>query len=161
MNLTIQASNQLVLWNMLEMYHENPVDLFRKVKLDPAFMNQPGARYSSEKIAELWHEVSRRITDPCFGLAAAKCWHPSYFGLLGYAMLASNSLRTALERLIRFHEVISQAAYGEIHEDKDKGTLVFTWTSHIDETPFPFPAMWEDTSLTLLISILRMNFQRH
>jgi len=155
----ILASNQLVLWNMIEKYNQNPVDVFRKVKLDPTLMHHPGTRYSAEKVAELWEEVRNMIKDPCFGLTAEKCWHPSYFGLLGYAMLVSTSLRNTLERLIRFHEVISQVSYGKLHEDKDKGTLVFTWT-YIGEMPYPFPAIREDAALAWLMSVLRMNYQR-
>jgi len=159
MNMKILASNQLVLWNMLELYNLNPADIFRKVRMDPGLMRQPGARYTSQNIDELWEEVNRRIKDPCFGFAAATCWHPSYYGLLGYAMLASNSLRTSLERLVRFHEVVSQASYGELHEESEKGTLVFTWT-HKGITTSTFPPIREDAALVRLMSMLRMNFQR-
>lgn len=151
------ASIQLVLWNMLKLYHQDPAGVFRKVCLDPALMYQPGARYPLEKIAELWEEMAKRINDPCFGLTAAQCWHPSHFGLLGYAMLASTSLRTTLERLIRFHEVISHASYGEIQEDREKGSLVFMLT-YIDEEPYPQAR--EDAALAWIMSSLRLNFQQ-
>jgi AraC-like DNA-binding protein len=157
MVLTKLASIQLVLWNMMEHYQQDPASVFKKVQLDPALMYQPGARYSLQKIAELWEEMIRRINDPCFGLTAAKCWHPSHFGLLGYAMLASPSLRTTLERLIRFHEVISQAAYGTLREDGNKGTLVFMLT-YIDEKPYPRAR--EDAALAWIMSSLRINFQQ-
>ncbi|HID69578.1 MAG TPA: hypothetical protein EYP35_03755 [Desulfobacterales bacterium] len=106
MYLTKLASIQLVVWNILEKYNEDPVPVFKQVQLNPSLMHKPGTRHSLRKIAELWIETGRRIKDPCFGLTAATCWHPSYFGTLGYAMLVSKSLRVTLERLIRFHTQI-------------------------------------------------------
>jgi AraC-like DNA-binding protein len=157
MHHTKLASIQLVVWRMLEKYNQDPVNVFKKVLLDPVLMHQPGARYPLEKIAELWEEMSRRIKDPCFGLIAATCWHPSHFGILGHAMLVSCSLRITLERLIRFHRVISDANFGKLQEDKNKGTLVFT-LMYNDEKPYPRAR--EDAALAWIMSVLRMNFQR-
>lgn len=157
MYLTKLASIQLVLWNMLEKYNHDPAVVFKKVQLDPALMYQSGARYSLRKIAELWEEMERQIKDPCFGLTAATSWHPSHFGTLGYAMLLSTSLRITLERLIRFHRVISDAHFGELHEDKDKGTLVFT-LMYKDETSYSRGR--EDSALAWIMSVLRVNYQR-
>jgi len=53
MYLTKLASIQLVLWNILEKYNEDPEPVFRQVHLNPALMHQPGERYSLRKIAEL------------------------------------------------------------------------------------------------------------
>jgi AraC-like DNA-binding protein len=120
-------------------------------------MHKPGERYSLRKISELWREMERGISDPCFGLAAATCWHPSHFGTMGYAMLVSNSLRITLERLIRFHRVISDADFGELHEDKKTNSLVFT-LKYQDENPYTFGR--EDAALAWLMSSLRINFQK-
>lgn len=157
MYLTKLASIQLVNWNILEEYNQEPLNVFTKVQLDPSLMYQQGTRYPLEKIADLWEEMSRLIKDPCFGLAAAKSWHPSHFGTLGYALLMSTCLRTTLERLIRFHRVISDAIFGEIIENNEAGTLVFQLTNQ-DERPY-IPAR-EDAALAWIISVLQVNYQR-
>ena len=157
MHLTKLASIQLVLWNILEKYNQDPAAVFKKVGLNINRMHQPGARYSLDKIAALWEEMDRCIPDPCFGITAAMNWHPSHFGTLGYAMLMSSSLRITLERLIRFHGVISDANFGELHEDKDNGTLVFT-LDHGDEKPYPQPR--EDAALAWIMSMLRVNYHQ-
>jgi AraC-like DNA-binding protein len=156
MNLTKLASVQLVLWNICKKYNQDPEAIFRAAQLDPDLMYQPGARYSLEKVALLWDEVARRIKDPCFGLAAATNWHPTHFGTLGYALLMSQSLRITLDRLLRFHRVLSEARFGKVHEDRDKGTLVFTLT-YRDEKPYPQGR--EDAALAWIMSTLRINFQ--
>lgn len=150
------ASIQLVAWKILETYHIDPVAVFKEVQLNPALMFEPGARHSLDKIVHLWAELGKKIEDPCFGLIAAECWHPSNFGILGYAMLVSTSLRTALERLIRFHRLIEDIDFGELCEDKVAGTLAFT-ISNVSGTSFLQGR--EDAALAWLMSILRMNFQ--
>lgn len=157
MYLTKLASIQLVLWNMLEKYNVDPEPVFKQVHLNPALMHMPGERYSLRKINELWEEMARRINDPCFGLTAATCWHPSHFGTMGYAMLVSKSLRITLERLIRFHRVISDADFGELHEDNATNSLVFT-LKYQDESPYSCGR--EDAALAWIMSLLRVNFHK-
>lgn len=157
MNATKLASVQLVNWHILEDYNQDPRSVFKKAKLDPGLMYQPGARYPLSKINDLWSEMERVIKDPCFGLSAAKGWHPSNFGLLGYALLMSTSLRTTLERLIRFHRVLSDARYGELKEDKTAGTLSFELTNYDEE---PFTVAREDAAIAWIMSVLMVNFQR-
>lgn len=157
MYLTKLASIQLVNWNILEAYNKDPLDVFTRVRLDPRLMHQPGARYSLNKVAALWEQMEKVIEDQCFGLAAAKCWHPSNFGTLGYALLMSTCLRTTLERLIRFHSVISDAAFGKLIENQDRTTLVFNLTNK-DEKQYS-PAR-EDAAIAWIMSVLQVNYQR-
>jgi AraC-like DNA-binding protein len=156
MHLTKLASAQMILWNILESYNEDPAAVFKRVGLDIEKMRIPGARYNKEKIAKLWEETGRLIEDPCFGLAAATHWHPSYLGTLGYAMLASSSLRITLERLVRFFEIITSVNAGELIEDETNKTLTFNFIYKDN----PLPVYREDAALALILSILRGNFQQ-
>jgi len=158
MHLTKLASIQLATWKMIESSGIDPGLVFKKIRLDPDLMYQPGARYPLSKIFELWQEVERIVVDPCIGLMAAdpKCCHPSYFGTLGYAMLVSKSLRVTLERLIRFHRVISDVNFGRLNENREAKTLVF---SLINIEGAPYTRIQENAALAWLMSILRMNFQ--
>lgn len=157
MPLTKLASIQHILWAILEDYRIDPGPVFSAANLDPALMFQPGARYPLSGIARIWKEMSLRIDDPCFGLKTAEHWHPSHFGTIGYAMLASPTLRMALERLIRFHRVVSDARFGKLVEDREKKTIsiVMNWA---DESPWS--AAREDAALTFILSICRLNFKK-
>lgn len=157
MHLTKLASGQLPPWSILRKYNQDPDDVFRKVQLDPALMHQPGARYPRMKQVALWQETCRRIQDPCFGLKFGEFWHPSHFGTLGFAVLASSTLRITLERFIRFHRVVSDTPYAELHEHKDKGLLVFTLNDNNKE---PYPPARDDAALAFIMSLLRVNFQQ-
>jgi len=157
MYLTKLASIQLVVWRILEEHNQDPAPVFKQVQLDPSLMHRPGERYSLIKIAELWKEMGKRIEDPCFGLTAATCWHPSNFGSMGYALLTSQSLRVTLERLIRFHRVISDANFGELREEKDKNIISFILkTEHKDS----YTRGREDAAMAWIFSVLRVNYQK-
>jgi len=155
--LTKLASIQHILWEILEEYGIDPGPVFRRVNLDPDLLFEPGARYPLSDIAALWSEMGRLIDDPCFGLKTAEHWHPSHFGTIGYAMLASSSVRSALERLIRYHRVVSDAAFGELLEDREARTLTIrlNWN---DEAPWT--AAREDAALVYILSSVRLNFSK-
>jgi AraC-like DNA-binding protein len=155
--LTKLASIQHILWDILEDYGIKPDPVFRSVGLEPELMFEPGARYPLSSIAALWQVMSERIDDLCFGLKTAKFWHPSHFGTIGYAMMASSTLRVALERLIRFHRVVSDARFGTLVEDEEKNycSIVLNWDDEV-----PWPAAREDAALTYILSSCRLNFTR-
>ncbi len=157
MQLTNLATLQAILWNILKMYHQPPDEVFTQAGLDPAVIFKPGKRYPIKKTVKLWKEAAKKISDPCFALHVADCWHPSHLGTLGYAMLASTNIRSALKCLIRFHKVVSDIPFGTLHEDLRKQALVLTLTDREDDIYLP---QLEDAVLTLVLSILRMNYQK-
>ena len=157
MLLTKLASIQHILWEILEEYGVKPEPVFRSVDLDPSLLFEPGARYPLTGISALWNKMGELIDDPCFGLKTADLWHPSHFGTIGYAMLASSTLRQALERLIRFHRVVSDASFGTLVEDKlnKSFSIVLNWD---DEAPWS-PGR-EDAAVTYILSSCRLNFNK-
>ncbi len=88
--------------------------MFRRAGLDPAKLEQPGARYSLERIQALWRMAVAETRDEDFGLEAAHCWHPTSWHALGYAWLASVTLRDAFERMMRYGRLVTDALVIEI-----------------------------------------------
>ena len=111
-----KASLMLILWIILESYGVDPESLFQEMALNPGLMRTSGGRYKIDTIDSLWRRASEVIGDPCFGLRAAEVWHPSNFGALGYAMLASNTLRTSLDRMVRYHGFLSDEDFMKLDE---------------------------------------------
>jgi AraC-like DNA-binding protein len=72
-------------------------------------------------------------------------------------MLASTSLRAALERLIRFHQVITDHRFATLDEDQRQQTLAITLVDHGKDITIP---CLEDAVLALILSVLRMNYQQ-
>ncbi len=150
---TNNASLLNVLWNILESYRINPEPLFWDMGLNPEVMKQSGGRYKIENIDKLWRKASEVINDPCFGLKAAELWHPSNFGALGYAMLASNTLRTALERLDRYHRVISDEEFMKLDETKEGLRLTLVFRAKKRDIPEQ-----NDAALAVILSMCRVNY---
>jgi hypothetical protein len=57
-----------------------------------------------------WLRASSRITGPTFGVKCGLHWHPSMFGPLGHASLASTSSRSALCRLTHYADLVLEKA---------------------------------------------------
>ncbi len=150
---TNKASLLLILWNILESYGIDPEPLFQEMALNPGLMRKSGGRYRIDNIDELWRKASEVIDDPCFGLKAAKVWHPSNFGALGYAMLASNTLRTSLERMVRYHGFLSDEDFMKLDETEEglRLTLVLSHRN-VDKSE------QNDAALAVTLSMCRVNY---
>ena len=55
--------------------------------------------------------------DPYFGLKGSEYFRPAHLGALGFAWLASSSLRTAFERLSRYARIIQEKLTIDQSED--------------------------------------------
>ncbi len=69
-----------------------------------------GARCPTEKVSLLWQLAVARSGDPAIALRTPPSSRPAIFDVVGYAMLSSQNLHAALERLVRYLQVISNAA---------------------------------------------------
>ena len=157
MHFTYLASLQLVSLNILEKYQIDAQEVFNRAGVDMALMKTEDGRYSLDEVYSLWSEMEKAIDDPSFPLVTANCWHPTYLGTLGHALLMSSSLRTTLERFVRFTQMVSDIPYGTLEEDKFNETLYFRVTPR---DVLPRLASQTYSVLAFVISILRVNYQR-
>jgi len=113
-----------VIWKLIEANGHSPEALFRDAGIAPDLLNKPGARVTSASVNQIWAKATEIIDDPCFGLKAFKYWHPSYYHALGYAWLASHTLREAFNRFIRYLRVLSEKVFLALEEDSGGFTIV-------------------------------------
>ncbi|MFL6663259.1 MAG: AraC family transcriptional regulator [Rhizobacter sp.] len=78
------------------------------IDVDALGVSQP--RCPTEDVSRLWLLAVERAGDPAIALLSAQLSQPSTFDVLGYAMMSSQNLHAALERLVRYLLVISDAA---------------------------------------------------
>ena len=119
------ASSARFFWRILEQRGHDAGAVFRGAGLDPARLTDPRARYPIERVARAWEAAARLLADPCFGLDAVDAWRASDYHAMGYAMLASRSLRRALERLVRYFRIINDAAGFELLETTQRLTVAY------------------------------------
>jgi AraC-like DNA-binding protein len=101
---------------MLETCGRDPAPVFESAGLDVSVWEDPYARVPATRLDAVWREAIRVAAEPCFGLQAARCWHPSQLHALGYAWLVSDTLADAAARLARYFRLITEGAALEIAE---------------------------------------------
>ena len=83
--------------------------LLRAADIDPAALDGPGARVSTDKISRLWELAAERSGNPAIGLAQHDVAKPANFDVVGYTMMSCADLLAAFERLERYLRILSDA----------------------------------------------------
>jgi AraC-like DNA-binding protein len=140
---TLLASAARILWRIIERNGADPASVFRVAGLDPAQMDDPRARYPVKSARAAWREAARVIDNPCFGLEAARAWRSTDFHALGYAFLASRTLRTAVERIVRYNAVVDSVVDFDVELDATQLRLTYRIQDpEIPDTPALQDGRW-------------------
>ena len=150
MAITHLLSPADILWNILKDYGYDAESIFQEEGIDREMILKPGVRITQARVDSLWSKVNELIDDPCFGLRGAKFWHPSHLHALGYAWLASGTLREALNRAARYAHIIGEDREYRM-EDTAKGLTATL--SHSLKLPAHM-----DLSMSILMSACRLNY---
>jgi AraC-like DNA-binding protein len=94
--------------------------LCREAGLDPLLMDDPNARYRVSDTTRLWQLAVQATGDPAIGLRVSRFVSPTTFHALGYALVASGSLREVFERIVRYHPVVSDALQLDLQRAGDR-----------------------------------------
>lgn len=139
---------------LLEMHHVDAAALLREAGIDATVLRDPAARVASEASDVLCRKAAALIADPAFALRAARCWHPSDLGALGYAWLASSTLRTGLQRLERYNRLLGEKAQLKLTNSRT-GLRVDYDTRRRDPL---VRGILTDFALSLIVDMCRMNY---
>jgi len=148
---TLLASGARILYRLIERNGVDPHWVFREAGLDPALLDDPRARFRVENARAAWREAARLIDNPCFGLQAAEVWRPTDFHALGYAFLASRTLRTAIERIVRYNAVVDPVVFFEDALDETQLRLTY----RIDRPDLPDIPALEDARWGVVLGLCR------
>jgi AraC-like DNA-binding protein len=87
----------------------NGTELALQAGISPRVLRNGDERAPQPAVTRLWTAAVEATGDPCFGLSVPRFVNPVTFHALGYAILASPNLKAALQRVIRFQRLISDA----------------------------------------------------
>lgn len=147
----------LLAWQLLEANGIDPVPHFARWGLTRADLEDKDCRLGYGISDVIWRETQALIEDPCAGLLTARLWHPSTFGVLGYAMLVSSTLRRALERLIRYQHMVAEESRVSM-QDTPGGVVVRNDNARHQSGDWP---LLVDVAITFWLAMLRFNFGEH
>ena len=95
------------------------VALLAEAGLNAAAMSDPDSRFPTERVSLLWELAVARSGNPAIGLVNWNIVKPASFDVLAYTMMSSPSLRSMLERVVRYVGVVSDAASFVLTEDPE------------------------------------------
>jgi AraC-like DNA-binding protein len=114
-------------------------------------LRDPNARLPLAASARLWEAAARETGDPAFGLRASRFVRPTTFHALGYAVFASATLRDALNRLVRYSHLVSDA--GEVVLENRPGTVRLSFVPLPAVGPYPVESI--DAVMSLVVRTCR------
>ncbi len=103
----------------------DPAPLFRKHGIESTAVFDPGSRISYLKLDRVMGEAVEQSGDPFFSLREADYLLPSHLGPLGFAWLASTSLRSAFQRVQRYIKVLHENMQVTMHDSEDALVVSF------------------------------------
>ena len=141
---------------LLELYGLDAVQIAQQAGVDLEKVPVPGERIAIDKLDAMLRIAIPLIRDPAFGLQAARCWHPGHLGVLGHAWLSSDTLRTGLGRVARYHRLVGERGVTTVDITK-RGVKVCFRANRGDPAAVPIAAVFVDIAMAVLLDMCRMN----
>jgi AraC-like DNA-binding protein len=154
LDTTVYGAALLIPVKLLEFYGIDPSECLTPIGLSMDEMTDTGSRIKLADVMALWHQAQERIKDPCAGLNAIHFWHPSSFGALGYAILASSTLRSLLQRVTRYQQTVVESSDFSFSQT-DKGMLLKQNAEFHQSGKLP---MLVDAGMSTWLHICRFNY---
>jgi AraC-like DNA-binding protein len=99
--------------------------LLVKSGLTEDIIADPDGRIPTKQMVRLWQTLIDELDDPLLGLKVGAGPRVTEFGLVGYAMLYSDTLLDALSRLARYQRILSEAIRFTLNEKSDSYELAW------------------------------------
>jgi AraC-like DNA-binding protein len=100
--------------------------------ITPAQLNTPDHRITGAQARAIWQLAVERTGDADFGLHLGEQAQPAVLGLVGYVMLSATDLRAALEKLIRYTNVLTNGVRGRLECQRGQAHIEFHLVESLD-----------------------------
>ena len=114
-------------------------------------MSDADARFPTEGISLLWQLAATRSGNPAIGLANSSVVKPGSFDVVAYAMMSSATLLGTLERIVRYVDILSDAATLTITDDREGHRLIL----ELFGGKHPVPRQRFEFDLMMLLTFFR------
>jgi len=111
---------------LLRVAQEHGLDratLLRQIELSEDQIRDPDSRVPVVKTLRLWRRIANQLDDPDLGLEVGGTFEVREGGVVGYAMLHSDTLLGALRRVVRFAKLLNQRADMKLEDLGDRWRL--------------------------------------
>jgi AraC-like DNA-binding protein len=129
-------------------YDIDPTPIYEELGMDPDGPASAGDRISNKLLNQLWERAAEASGDPALGVKMGRRMQPSHFFVIGHAWLASSTLLEAMERMMRYEEILD-SGITDIRLEKRDDVYVISETY---PNPADYPGKLSvDMSITSLI----------
>ncbi|MBC7797746.1 MAG: AraC family transcriptional regulator ligand-binding domain-containing protein [Pyrinomonadaceae bacterium] len=90
------------------------VELCQTAGISPEFLTRPDESVEGQVSQKVWRKAEELIDDAEIGLHLGEQVHPSTLGLVGFVMLSCANLGEALEKLIRYTNLLTDGVQGTL-----------------------------------------------
>lgn len=101
----------------------DPEQAFSDCEINTCELKDQETRLAADKLAQLMRYCNKKINNNDFSVEIAKHFYPGMFHALGYAMMSSNTLYDAYERIARYKRIVSNSCLLTVKESDDQ--LIF------------------------------------
>lgn len=89
-------------------------ELCRTARIAPDVLAKPDEKVAGNLSQKVWRKAEELTKDVDIGLHLGEQIHPSTLGLVGFVMLSSANLGAALEKLIRYTNLLTDGVQGKL-----------------------------------------------
>lgn len=108
----------------LEQRGVDPQAIFDSCEIPLPTTTDPMLRLTNGEVSRLFKTSVEATGDPGFGLLVGESMHPGNLHALGYALMASTSIRDYCQRLQNYYTIVSQSAQIRTEEAADEFLLI-------------------------------------
>ena len=123
---SIIAAYSFAIATALEQSGVDPRVVFDQVGIPLQTTTDPMLRLTNNEISKLFKASVEATGDPAFGLLVGETLHPGNLHALGYALMASTSVRDFCQRLQNYYKLVSQNAQFRSEETADEFLFIAT-----------------------------------
>jgi len=131
-------------------YGVDPAPLLSNACIDSRQVDTPMARIAIRRITRLWSLAREATGDAAIGLRVARLMQPAHFHAVGLSWIAGRTLGASLERLKRYHDVVTMAFDLAIDRQPDAHRLV------VILKPFPIAPESVDAFFASVLRLCRL-----
>ncbi|HSC68065.1 MAG TPA: AraC family transcriptional regulator [Cellvibrio sp.] len=142
----------LLIWKLLQQEQLDAEAIFKQAGLNPALLSDNNARYPAAGMYRLWCAAVEATGDSALGFRVGKEWSTTSFNALGFAWLASGSLKEAFYRLQRYSRLMNNALITKFYRAENHYYFKFDTA----EDPALVHPCARDAWLTAIIKMARM-----
>ncbi len=125
--------------------------LLRDADIEPSALDSDSVRFPTRTVSRLWTLAVERSGDQALGVKAASAPFPAQYGVVGYTMMSSPSLRVGVGRLIRYLRLVSDAAEIQLEDVPGGGRVIL----RLMGGTYPVPRQRVEYAIVMLLSLCR------